>query len=418
MWALRNYKTSVISTSFARYCLIKPNQALLIFIIMGIILVSLRPIHAKEILVGDDASLKIALIGANPGDEIRIKPGRYKGGTYFKGLAGSALKPIVISASDPTQRPVFVGGESALHLSQVSYLKIDGLEITKSTANGLNIDHGGDISNPSHHIILKNLTISEIGDRGNHDGIKLSGVDHFQVRNCQIQNWGGSGSAIDMVGCHDGLVYETLFRGRGDDQSNGVQVKGGSSEIAIQACRFEYAGSRAVNLGGSTGLTYFSPKDASYEARNLKVIDCLVLGSHAPIAFVGVDGAILRQNTFINPGKYLFRILQEQQDLRFVRCRLGVIEKNLVLYNGNQVSQSTNIGPGTDSASFELKANCWSEMSGVLRPLTHGIPEKNGIYNIKPTFLDIKLYDYRQAPDSESRQYGSQSDWASKPHPR
>ncbi len=385
---------------------------------MGIILVSLRPIHAKEILVGDDASLKIALIGANPGDEIRIKPGRYKGGTYFKGLAGSALKPIVISASDPTQRPVFVGGESALHLSQVSYLKIDGLEITKSTANGLNIDHGGDISNPSHHIILKNLTISEIGDRGNHDGIKLSGVDHFQVRNCQIQNWGGSGSAIDMVGCHDGLVYETLFRGRGDDQSNGVQVKSGSSEIAIQACRFEYAGSRAVNLGGSTGLTYFSPKDASYEARNLKVIDCLVLGSHAPIAFVGVDGAILRQNTFINPGKYLFRILQEQQDLRFVRCRLGVIEKNLVLYNGNQVSQSTNIGPGTDSASFELKANCWSEMSGVLRPLTHGIPEKNGIYNIKPTFLDIKLDDYRQAPDSESRQYGSQSDWASKPHPR
>jgi len=197
-----------------------------------------------------------------------------------------------------------------------------------------------------------------------------------------------------------------------------VQAKGGSSEIAIQACRFEYAGSRAVNLGGSTGLAYFSPKDASYEARNLKVIDCVVLGSHAPIAFVGVDGAILRQNTFINPGKYLFRILQEQQDLRFVRCRLGVIEKNLVLYNGNQVSQSTNIGPGTDSASFELKANCWSEMGGVLRPLTHGIPEKNGIYNIKPTFLDIKQDDYRQAPDSESRQYGSQSDWASKPHPR
>ena len=417
MWALRNRKTRVISTMFSIFRQIKLDQALPTFMITCIILVSLRPIHAKEIHVGDEASLKMALIAAKPGDEIRIKPGRYKGGISIKGLAGSALKPINIMASDSTQRPVFEGGESALYLSQVSYLKIDGLEITKSTANGLNIDHGGDISKPSHHIEIKNLKISEIGGRGNHDGIKLSGVDHFQVTNSLIQNWGGGGSGIDMVGCHDGLIYETLFRGRGDDQSNGVQAKGGSSEIAIQACRFEYAGSRAVNLGGSTGLAYFSPKDATYEAKNLKVMDCVILGSHAAVAFVGVDGAILMQNTLINPGKYVFRILQEQQGPRFVPCRLGVIEKNLVVYNGNQVSQSTNIGPGTDSTSFELKANCWSEMGGVLRPLPHGIPEKDGVYQISPTFLDMKQGDFRQTTGSKSRQYGSQSDWASRPHP-
>ena len=50
------------------------------------------------------------------------------------------------------------------------------------------------------------------------------------------------GSGIDMVGCHDGRILNCDFRHRGDNGANGVQTKGGSSNVAIQRCRFENIG--------------------------------------------------------------------------------------------------------------------------------------------------------------------------------
>ena len=56
------------------------------------------------------------------------------------------------------------------------------------------------------------MTILETGPKGNHDALKMSGVDHFTVRKCHFEAWGGSG--IDMVGCHHGVVEDCTFVGR------------------------------------------------------------------------------------------------------------------------------------------------------------------------------------------------------------
>ena len=83
----------------------------------------------------------------------------------------------------------------------------------------------------SHHVTLESIRVSEIGPRGNYDGIKLSGVQEFVVRGCEVAGWGGQ--AIDMVGCHQGTIERCLFRGReGFSQTTGVQAKGGSSGVA------------------------------------------------------------------------------------------------------------------------------------------------------------------------------------------
>ena len=93
--------------------------------------------------------------------------------------------------------------------------------------NGINIDDGGSYDTPAHHIILENVTILETGPKGNHDALEMSGVDHFVVRKCRFEGWGGSG--IDMVGCHNGIVEDCTFTGQpGFSQSNGVQLKGGN----------------------------------------------------------------------------------------------------------------------------------------------------------------------------------------------
>ena len=57
------------------------------------------------------------------------------------------------------------------------------------------------------------------------------------------------------------------------------------------------------------------------EARNLVVEHNTFVGSDAPIAFVGVDGATVRFNTIHLPHRYAIRILQKTTAPGFVPCR-------------------------------------------------------------------------------------------------
>ena len=109
-------------------------------------------------------------------------------------------------------------------------MKLSNLSLLGCGDNAINIDDGGRSDQPSHHIILESLTIRETGTAGNHDAIKMSGVDHFVVTGCHIRGWGGSG--IDLVGCHFGVIEDSKFVGtEGARTKNAVQIKGGSHHI-------------------------------------------------------------------------------------------------------------------------------------------------------------------------------------------
>src|SRR6185312_6655030 len=158
--------------------------------------------------------------------------------------------------------------------------------------NGLNIDDGGRAGTPSHHVTLRNLRVADVGPRGNVDGIKLSGLDDFRVVNCTVERWRSDGSAIDMVGCHRGVVSGCAFKGGG---SNGVQIKGGSADVTVRGCRFEDCGERAVNAGGGTDKPFFrppletQPAGKRYEATNLTIEGCTFVGGEAAVAVAGAD---------------------------------------------------------------------------------------------------------------------------------
>ncbi|MCP5056789.1 MAG: hypothetical protein GY937_08715 [bacterium] len=162
--------------------------------------------------------------------------------------------------------------------------------------------------------------------------------------------------------------------------------------IVIRSCRFDRAGSRAVNLGGSTGLTWFRPTDAAYEARNLTVEGCRFSESETFIAFVGVDGAIVRQNTFHRPRWWVFRILQESVAERFVPCRNGRIERNLIVFAQSELHRFVNVGPNTAPETFVFQQNAWfaTDAAGPEdhRP-TLPTREKDGRYGDDPG-LDAK----------------------------
>lgn len=371
-----------------------------IMIILGA--VALKGISQEtEMIVDNTQELSQAIAQAKPGAKILLAPGTYEGGIYLRDINGSSEQPIVISAADPKQLPVIQGGGNCIHIAEASYLELHNLILSGASGNGLNIDDGGTFETPAHHIRLRGLVVRDVGPKGNRDGIKLSGVDDFSVEECVIKRWGSDGSGIDMVGCHRGVIEGSTFRHGDNMGSNAVQTKGGSSNIIIRQCRFEYAGSRAINAGGSTGLRFFRPKPQGYEAKDITVEKCTFIGSMAPIAFVGVDGALVRYNKIYRPRKWIMRILQETRKPEFVPSRNGKFVDNIIVFRSDEVDIIVNIGPDTAPETFAFANNLWyclddPEKSEPTLPT----PESDGIYGIDPLFYDAEKGDLRLKPDS------------------
>jgi len=346
-----------------------------------------------DVVVNNAAEFRSAVAIAKPGTRILLAGGIYGGGFHFSSLRGEPSRPIIIAAANPEQPPIFRDATVGLHLSNPAYLELRDLVFTRLSQNGLNIDDGNTAAGSAgaHHVTLHRLRISDIGADGNNDGIKLSGVWDFAVSNCTIERWGTrGGSAIDLVGCHRGRITANLIRHNIPAPPNctGVQAKGGSSNIVIQGNRFEHAGGRGVNLGGSTGLAYFrpalSPNEDHAEARDLIVEGNHFIGGLSAVAFVGVDGAIVRFNTIEKPARWPMRILQENKTPGFVPSRRGHFSDNLIIVDSNRALEA-NVGAGTAPESFLFARNAWynaetPERSRPNLPTT----EADGIYGTPP----------------------------------
>ncbi len=360
--------------------------------------------RADEVRVSTRDELVQALRQAKAGTTIRVASGTYRGGFSRADLRGAKDQPIVLAGADPAHPPVIEGGGSGIHLSSPAYVELRDLVIAGATGNGLNIDDSGAIDTPAHDVVLRNLLVRDIGPTGNRDAIKLSGVKDFRVEGCVIQRW--AGSAIDMVGCHNGTVTGCTFRDGNGDDANGVQAKGGSMGITIRRSRFQNAGGRAVNAGGSTGLAYFRPREATFEAKDVTVEDCEFIGGAAAIAFVGVDGALVRHNTIYRPRRWPVRILQENDEPRFVACRNGKLINNIVAFRSDEVREVVNIGPKAAPETFEFSGNVWyclDRPADTRRLVRLPVGEIEGSYGTDPGFQDAEKGDVSIANGNPQR---------------
>jgi hypothetical protein len=308
---------------------------------------------ADEVVVRDADSLRAALHDLKPGTTLKIAPGDYPGGHHVSGI-----EKLTIEALDAKNPPHFKGGANGWQFSRCAGLTLRNVRISGQTGNGLNLDDGGQLDKRVTGITLDHLEISNIGPKGNHDGIKCSGLDHLTIRDCTISGWGGQG--IDFVGCHHLLITGCKFTGKeGFTASAGVQLKGGTSDVIVEKCHFTNAGGRPINVGGSTGLPYFRPQGAKYEATRLLVRDNVIEGSLCAAAFVGVDEAEFSDNTILFPTKWIFRILQETREPGFVPCRNVVVKNNRIVFRRSQVQIEINSSPGTAPETFRFEGNRW-----------------------------------------------------------
>jgi hypothetical protein len=300
---------------------------------------------------------------------------------------------------------VFDGGGTCLHLTKSAYVTLRHLKMRGASGNGLNIDDGGTITEPAVGIVLEHIDVQDIGPVGNCDGIKMSGVRNFTVRNCFVSGWGGN--AIDLVGCADGVIERCVVRGKkGFDAATGPQLKGGTSKVTIRGCLFDHAGGRPVNAGGSTGLAYFRPADAAYEAKDLTIENNVFVGGQAAVAFVGVDKAVFRRNTIVEPEKWVLRILQESRDERFAKCRNVTFERNLIVYARARVATVANVGPGTQPETFAFCENWWWCLDKPADRPDLPVAEKDAIYGRDPR-LSFNDQGWPTPADETAKGYGA-----------
>ena len=324
------------------------------------------------------ATIERAAQDATPGTAIIVHAGTYAGGLYLTGLRGSAAAPIWIGGAAGEARPVIEGGATGMHLSQISYLVVHDLEVSGPTANGLNVDDGGMTANDqaAHHVIFRNLSIHDVGSTGNQDCLKLSGLNDYVVLYSYMARCGGgsSGSGVDHVGCHRGIIAFNVFE---QMAGNAVQAKGGSTDIDLYANRVIDGGDRAFNLGGSTGFEFFRPPlsttGANAEARRIRAIANVISGSDAAIAFVGCDDCLAAHNTIINPARWTVRILQETVSTAtytFLPSGNSRFINNLVSFRRSDVSVDVNVGPNTAPETFTFANNLWyaSDNAGASAP--------------------------------------------------
>jgi hypothetical protein len=332
-----------------------------IFTILVLVSIYTAP-YCKTLNVGPSqtySSPALAATAASPGDTILMHSGSYAGPFFISNLNGNANAWIVIMGISKNT-VVLNAGSEGLHFSDINYVKIQDMSFTGQTGNGMNIDDAGTIQTPAKHVVVTNCNFTYMGAQGNNDFLKLSGLDSFEVSNCIFFRAASGGSGIDMVGCHYGWIHHCLFDSMG---SNSIQMKGGSRFLKIENNRFRNGGQRALNLGGSTGLAFFRPIDATHEAADITVHANVFIKGQAPIAFVGSERVDVSNNTFYMPEKWVIRILQETVDTtRFVPCRNGMFRNNII-YFSSVVTTHVNIGSNTAPNTFLFSHNLWYNSS-------------------------------------------------------
>jgi hypothetical protein len=335
------------------------------------------------------ATVGKALGVATAGTEIIVHQGTYTNYVSATNKQANAAAPILVAGA-VGEGPVYLdrlnAGSEVMKLTDCAYLIFENMTFRNATGNGINTDDGGSYDTPSHHIIFRNLTVQDIGDGGNCDGIKLSGVDNVYVLGCLITHI-RSGSGIDMVGCHDSVIAYNEFNDMG---SNGTQTKGGSRNVLILGNLFVSGGERAMNMGGSTGLQYFRPLDATYEAKDIRAIGNVIKDTQAPVAYVGLVDGVAANNTIYMPSWYVVRILQETTSKD--ACQNGRFINNIIYFRTTDLNSAVNVGSNTLPATFTFANNLWYAVNNPsfggynLSPVP---PEVNGIHRQDPLFTSL-----------------------------
>ncbi|NRF66023.1 hypothetical protein HLB44_03370 [Aquincola sp. S2] len=288
---------------------------------------------------------------AHPNQPVRIRlaPGAYADNIgheiYAQRLLRGAASPIWLKASDTRPNATRLG--HGINLLGVSYIAIDGVTIgpervgawngqahadpqplqaaagihvagaalnarTNAAGNGpLNYAVYGRYE-PSHHILVRRVTVQNLFDPQERDGetseslsmdgMKFNQVQDLWVLDSQVSQTTRHG--IDMVGVHRAAICRSLIAQSGGGL--GIEAKGGSIDVLYDSNTFYRV--RRVELGGEdTDATYYYSADGRWDYEALRTIarnNLIVDAREAALEFSGCQDCAAVGNTIVFTAGY------------------------------------------------------------------------------------------------------------------
>ena len=220
-----------------------------------------------------------------------------------------ATAPIWIGGAPGEARPVIEGGGEGLHLSRGRYLVVHDLEVRNATANGINVDDGGDYANrcdATRFIVFRDLSHPRHRHRRQPGLPQALGRQRLLVARQRVRalrRRRRAAAASTTSAATAGCIARNLFDELSARTPSRPRAAARTSRSAWN--RIADAGARGLNLGGSTGFEFFRPPLSTTapnaEARDIRVIANVIVGGEAAVAFVGCVDCLAAQQHHRRP---------------------------------------------------------------------------------------------------------------------
>jgi len=254
-----------------------------------------------------------AVVHAKPGTIIQLKPGIYRYGLQIARLNGTADKPIIIEAADPTHPPRFIARErkNTISIVDASYVIIRNLVL-----DGVNLPvdavKAEGFSRYAHHITLEGLQILRHGANQEIVGISTK---------CPAWNWvirrnvigragtgmylgNSDGSAPFFAGLIEGnFIYDTLgYNVQIKHQHTRPSVLPGSHLTIIRHNVFsKYGNSSTGGRARPNVLVGHFPKEGNGANDRYAIYGNFFYANPVEVLFQGEGNVALYANLFVNP---------------------------------------------------------------------------------------------------------------------
>lgn len=316
-----------------------------------------------------------------PGTRIVLAAGSYPGETLYD-VTGTLAAPIWIEGPAAGARATFTGS-LGIHLVRAQHVVLRNFDTSATSQAGINVDDGGDATNPgTHHIVVDGVHV----DGSDASCFQFSGVTNVTLRN-------STGAAcrrgVLFVGVHEASIERVTMTTM---SVAGVAIAAGSDDIDVRQSWFEDAGTRMIWIGGNSAITEFRPPlvnaTGNYEAADVRVFDnVLIGGSAADVAVLcsNCTSSLVAHNLIRGDAfSHVFRVVQEHNALgAFAFVPAGKVRyiNNAVEVGGNPFGAQA--GSGTDGASCTFANNLWFEVGNPGNSMPN-LPtaESNGVYGV------------------------------------
>lgn len=326
-----------------------------------------------------------------PGDEIILMPGSHRG-AMFEQIMGSAKRPITIRGADPANPSTIEAGREGLRIKSASHLVIRNLTVTGASVHGISLEAAEDAG--AGAVLIESVRVNKTGPKGVRHGISLRNLNNVRINDCLIDGWGGS--AIEVVTCNDVIINGCTFKGLPDHaQQFGLRVRGLSTQVEINDCRFDQAGAIAISIGAASAIRDLpsakvdgAKEGALSEATSVRVQRCSIMGSQCGVAFINASECAVRNSTFLRQTRCVFAVGSEQTDLRFSPGVRNAFARNVIVWNPGDLQVYAEVSPHIDQTKFVLDANLWwSSQSAEDRAKLGTLPGReilSQVYDVDP----------------------------------